>query len=173
MIFLLKPAKDPDEVYTQLMTDWRSMELSQWSIRPIAVGNAHDRTIGRARLRSVRAPIKKHFQSEEVGRYAFGTERGGEMLFISQNVLQDLHPDNVLASEDGIDVYNNAKKDKIALGMLEPDYYEEIRGLNRYFLCAHKRPTNIYVAGHRMAMIKGKKGIKQGGPFAGAGYSMG
>ena len=67
MTFPLKPAGDPDEVYTQLMTDWRSMEPGQWSIRPIAVGNAHDRTIGRARLGSVRTPIKKHFQSEEVG----------------------------------------------------------------------------------------------------------
>jgi hypothetical protein len=56
--------------------------------------------------------------------------------------------------------------------MLESDY-EEIRGLHRYFLRAHKRLTDIYVAGHRLAMIKGKKGIKQGDPFAGAGYSMG
>ena len=83
MTFLLKPAGDPDEVYTQLMTDWSSMEPGQWSIRPIAVGNAHDRTIGRARLGAVRAPIKKHFQSEEVGQYAFGAERGGEMLIIA------------------------------------------------------------------------------------------
>ena len=172
MTFLLKPAGDPDEVYTQLMTDWKSLEPGQWSIRPIAVGNAHDRTIGRARLGSVRTPIKKHFQSEEVGQYAFGAERGGEMLIIAQNVHQDLHPDDVLASEDGINAYNNAKKDKIAVGMLESDY-EEIRGLHRYFLRAHKRPTNIYIAGHRIAMIKGKKGVKQGDPFAGAGYSMG
>ena len=76
MTFLLKPAGDPDETYTQLMTDWKSMELSQWSIRPIAMGDAHDRTIGKARLGSARTPIKKHFQSEEVGRYAFGAEQG-------------------------------------------------------------------------------------------------
>ena len=48
------------------------------------------------------------------------------MLIIAQNVHQDLHPDDVLASEDGINAYNNAKKDKIALGRLESDY-EEIR----------------------------------------------
>ena len=94
------------------------------------------------------------------------------MLIIAQKVHQDLHPDDVLASEDELNAYNNAKKDKIALGMLESDY-EEIRGLHRYFLRAHKRPTNIDIAGHRMAMIKGKKGVKQGDPFAGAEYSMG
>ena len=148
------------------------MEPGQWSIRPIAVGNAHDRTVGRARLGSVRAPIKKHFQSEEVGQYAFGAERVGEVLIIAQNVHHGLYPDYVMASEDGINAYNNAKKDKNALGMLESDY-DEIRGLHRYFLRAHKRPTNIYIVGHRMAMIKGRKGVKQGDPFAGVGYSMG
>jgi hypothetical protein len=29
MTFLLKSSGDPDDTYTQLMTDWRSMELSQ------------------------------------------------------------------------------------------------------------------------------------------------
>ena len=60
MTFLLKLAGDPDETYTHLMTDWKPMELSQWSIRPIAVGNAHDRTIGRARLGSARTPTNKN-----------------------------------------------------------------------------------------------------------------
>ena len=93
------------------------------------------------------------------------------MLVIAQNVYQDLHPDDVLVFEDGINAYNNAK-DKIVLGLLESDY-DETRGLHRYFLRAHKRPTNIYISGHRVAMIKGRKGVKQGNPFAGAGYSMG
>ena len=117
---------------------------------PCIASFKHSRTIGKARLGSARTPIKEHFQSEEVGQYAFGAERGGEMLIIAQNAHQDLHPDDddVLASEDGISAYNNVKKDKIALGLLESDY-EEIRGLHRYFLRAHKRPTNIYVAGHR------------------------
>ena len=88
MTFLLKLPGDPDKTYTQLMTDFKSIELSQWSIRPIAVGNAHDRTIGRARLRLARTPIKIYFQSEEVGQHAFGPD-------------QDIHPDDVLASEDG------------------------------------------------------------------------
>jgi hypothetical protein len=78
----------------------------------------------------------------------------------------------VLALEDGISAYINAKKDKIARGMLESDY-EESCGLHRYFLRAHKRPTNLHIAGHRVAMIIGKKGVKQGDPFARAGYSMG
>jgi hypothetical protein len=138
MTFLLKSSGDPDDTYTQLMTDWRSMELSQWSIRPIAVGNAHDRTIGRAHLGSVRTPIKKYSQSEEEGQYAFGAERGGggEMLIIAQNVHQDLYQDDVLASEDGINAYNNAKKDKIALGMLESDY-ERKSGDYTDTSCAH------------------------------------
>ena len=94
------------------------------------------------------------------------------MLIIAQNVHQDLHPDDVLASEDGINAYNNAKKDKIAVGMLESDY-EEIRGLHRYFLRAHKRPTNIYIAGHRSCRKRVKISVMAGESKANAGYSMG
>ena len=59
MTFLLKSSGDSDETYTQLMIDWKSMDQSQWSIRSIAVGNAHDRTIGRARLGERQNPAQK------------------------------------------------------------------------------------------------------------------
>ena len=39
------------------------------------------------------------------------------VLVIAQNFHQDLHRDGVMVFEDGISEYNNAKKDKIALGM--------------------------------------------------------
>jgi hypothetical protein len=77
MSFLLKPSGDPDEIYTKPMTDRRSLGDGGWSIQSIAVGNGHDRTISRARLRASKTAVKKHFQGEEVGQYAFGAERGG------------------------------------------------------------------------------------------------
>ena len=40
-------------------------------------------------------------------------------------------------------------------------------------LACTQTSTNIYVAGHRVAMIKGRKGVKQGDLFTGAGYNMG
>jgi hypothetical protein len=58
MTCLLKPSGDPDEIYTNLMTDWRSLGDGEWSIRPIAVGNGHDRTISRARLRALKTAVK-------------------------------------------------------------------------------------------------------------------
>jgi hypothetical protein len=76
MAFLLKPSGDPDEIYTKLMTDWRSLGDGDWSIQPIAVGNVHDRTISRARRRASKTAVKNHSQGEEVGQYAFGA-RGG------------------------------------------------------------------------------------------------
>ena len=172
MTFLLKPTGDADEIYTKIMTDWRALDDKLWSIRPIAVGNAHDRTISRARLRASKPAVKKHFQGEEIGQYAFGAERGGEMLVLAQQVHQDLEPEDAMASEDGINAYNNAQKDKIAKGMLESDY-KEVARLHRYFLRAHIRPTKIYIAGHKQPIIIGVKGVKQGDPAAGVGYSMG
>ena len=141
MTFLLKPSGDPGEIYTKLMTDWRSLGDGDWSIRPIAVGNGHDRTISRAGLRASKTAVKKHFQEDEIGQYAFGAERGGEMLVIAQQVHEDLYPADAIASdsEDGINAYNNAKKEKIAKGMLESDY-TEVRDLHRHFLRTHKRP---------------------------------
>ena len=70
------------------------------------------------------------------------------MLVIAQQVHEDLYPTNAMASEDGINAYNNARGDKIAKGMLESDC-TEVRDLHRCFLKTHKWPTKIYIAGHR------------------------
>ena len=162
MSLLLKLSGGPDETYTQLMTDWKSIELNQWSIKPIAVGNAHDRIIGRASLGSARTPIKKHFsRAKKYANTRSGPSEG-------KNVHYDLRHLKTGSTR----TTRNAKKDKIAREILESDY-EETQGLHRYFLRTHKRPANIYVTGHQMTMIKGRKGAKQGDPFAGAGYSMG
>ena len=81
------------------------------------------------------------------------------MLVKAQQVHEDLYPTDAMASEDGINAYNNAKKDKIAKGMLESDY-TEVRDLHRYFLRTPKRPTKIFIAGHRQPMILGMAGAK-------------
>jgi hypothetical protein len=78
MAFLLKPSGDPDEIYTKLMTDWRSLGDGIWSIRPIVVGSGHDRTISRVRLRASKTAVKKHFQGEDVGQYTFGQKGGAK-----------------------------------------------------------------------------------------------
>jgi hypothetical protein len=71
-----------------------------------------------------------------------------------------------MAAEDGINAYNNAWKDKIAKGMLEADY-KEVNNFHSYFLRTHKRPTKIYIAGHRQPMILGMTGDKQGDASSG------
>ena len=61
MTLLFKPkGKKKETVFKRLMEDWRQVQTSEWTVRPIAAGGAHDRLIERARLESINKTIHKH-----------------------------------------------------------------------------------------------------------------
>ena len=46
MTLLFKPkGKNKKSVFERLMSDWTAVEDSEWTLRPISAGNAHDRLI--------------------------------------------------------------------------------------------------------------------------------
>ena len=65
MTLLLKPrGKNPLTVFDRLMDDWRQVDDAEWTVRPIAAGNAHDRLINRARLAAIASDFVDEFVSE-------------------------------------------------------------------------------------------------------------
>ena len=80
MTLLLKPrGKKKGTVYDRLMSNWKSVGEEEWTVRPIAAGNAHDRLINRARLCAIADDFLDEFVSEGLVQLAFGTKRGTQV----------------------------------------------------------------------------------------------
>ena len=95
MTLLLKPRGDhPLTVFDRLMDDWRQVGDDEWTVRPIAAGNAHDRLINRARLSAIAKEFIDEFVSEGLVQLAFGTKRGTAVAFMMQIIHQACFPEH-------------------------------------------------------------------------------
>ena len=175
MTLLLKPrGRSPGTVYTRLTKDWASVRDDEWTVRPIAAGNAHDRLINRARLWAITKEFVGEFVSEGLVQLAFGTKRGTAVAFMMHTIHKELFPEDDHDTEccDGTNAYNIASRVMVAKAMLTAKS-RKIRRQYGYFLMGHRLHSKIYIRGSISVLTLSKMGVRQGDPYAGFGYSLG
>ena len=173
MTLLFKPkGKNKKSVFERLMSDWTAVEDSEWTLRPISAGNSHDRLIERAKIVAIGKIILKQFVKKDIGQFAFGTRCGSIAVAITQQVHQDKHPTHVTDACDGSNAYNEARREKIAEGIVKAKV-KKLRCGYGYFLMGHRTATCIYIKGILECVAKSDSGVRQGNPGAGMMYCVG
>ena len=147
------------------------VHIDEWTARPIAAGNAHDRLIERARLVSVNKTIHKHFVHKNLAQFAFGVEGGSTAVVTAQIAHESLNPTHVTDCCDGSNAYNVARREIIAEGILTSKVSKLREGYG-YYLMGHRVPTKIYIKGTRKPITTSDTGVRQGNPSAGMYYCI-
>ena len=85
---------------------------------------------------------------------------------------QDKHPTHVTDACGGSNAYNEARREKIAEGIVKAKV-KKLRCGYGYFLMGHRTATCIYIKGILECVAKSDSGVRQGNPGAGMMYCVG
>ena len=153
------------------MTDWTKVQDSEWTVRPISAGNAHDRLINRARLWAISKDFAEEFISEGIAQLAFGTKRGTAVAFLMQIIHHSFFPADDTELCDGKNAYNTANRVSIAEAILTAKS-KKIRRQYGYYLMGHRLESKVYARGVSGHFVLSKTGTRQGDPWAGFAFSL-